>query len=205
MPDSIRYQWTGAAVLRATTAPSPADIPQGLNPDDTVSTRGWLVRIWQRPDLRNALITASPVLSKTVESIARGTPPSPRQIRRAALSLVSYLLRWQQRPTPFGLFAGAAPLTVGTTPQARWGNDHPVRLRADGEWISDVIHHLENDAELLERLHVVANNTAYIRGDRLAAPGPPADGHALLMAPVEISCPTLRPPRRIPPTRTTYS
>ncbi|MGB8939059.1 MAG: hypothetical protein WCD21_02275 [Streptomyces sp.] len=45
MADSIRYQWTGAAMLRATTAPNPADIPQGLNLDDAASTRAWLVRI----------------------------------------------------------------------------------------------------------------------------------------------------------------
>ncbi|MFH8466023.1 lantibiotic dehydratase [Streptomyces sp. NPDC017991] len=193
MADAIRYQWTGAAMLRATTDPSPADIPPGLNLDDAVSTRTWLVRIWQRPDVRNALSTASPVLSQTVESIVRGTPPPSRQIRRAALSVVSYLLRWRQRPTPFGLFAGTAPLTVETAPRVGWGHDHPVRLRADGEWISDVIQHLENDADLLERLPVIANNTAYVRGDRLAAPGPPADGHARLMAPVEISMRLTRP------------
>ncbi|MEV3853049.1 lantibiotic dehydratase [Streptomyces sp. NPDC050095] len=193
MADAIRYQWTGAAMLRATTDPNPADIPEGLNLDDAVSTRTWLVRIWQRPDVRNALIAASPVLSQTVESIVRGTPPPPRQIRRAALSVVSYFLRWRQRPTPFGMFAGVAPLTVAATPQVRWGHDHPVRLRADGEWISDVIQHLESDVELLERLPIVANNTAYIRGDRLAAPGPPADGHARLMAPVEISLRLTRP------------
>ncbi|WP_406153196.1 lantibiotic dehydratase [Streptomyces sp. NBC_01023] len=193
MADAISYQWAGVAMLRATTDPSPADIPQGLNLDDPVSTRTWLVRIWQRPDIRNALLSASPVLGATVESIVRGTPPAPRQIRRAALSVISYLLRWRHRPTPFGLFAGAAPLTVGVAPHVRWGHDHPVRLRADGEWISDVIQHLESDAELLERLPVLANNTAYIRGDRLAAPGPPADGHARLMAPVEISLRLSRP------------
>lgn len=193
MADAIRYQWTGAAMLRATTDPSPAEIPQGLNLDDPVSTRTWLVRIWQRPEVRNALITASPVLARTVEGVVRGTPPPSRQVRRAALSVVSYLVRWRQRPTPFGLFAGTAPIKVSATPQVQWGHDHPVRLRADGEWISDVIQHLESDAELLERLPVIANNTAYIRGDRLAAPGPPADGHARLMAPVEISMRLTRP------------
>ncbi|MFJ6569821.1 lantibiotic dehydratase [Streptomyces sp. NPDC091292] len=193
MSDAVRYQWTGAAMLRATTVPSPADIPHGLSLDDAVSTRSWLTEIWQRPDVRNALTTASPVLARTVDSTVHGMPPPPRQIRRAAMSVVSYLLRWQQRPTPFGLFAGAAPLTFGTAPHARWGNDHRVRLRADSEWISDVIQHLEHDAELLERLPVVANNTACIRGDRLTAPGPPADGHALLMAPVEISVRLTRP------------
>ncbi|MFF1714639.1 lantibiotic dehydratase [Streptomyces sp. NPDC058268] len=193
MADSIRYQWTGAAMLRATTAPNPADIPQGLNLDDAASTRAWLVRIWQRPDIRNALGAASPILCETVESTVRGTLPPDRQVRRAALSVISYLLRWKQRPTPFGLFAGAAPLTVGPTPQVHWDHDHPVRLRADGEWISDVIQHLESHAELLERLAIVANNTACIRGDRLAAPGPPADGHARLMAPVEVSMRLTRP------------
>ncbi|MEV8020026.1 lantibiotic dehydratase [Streptomyces sp. NPDC086554] len=195
MADAIRYQWTGAAILRATTDPSPADIPQGLDLDDAASTRAWLVRIWQRPDVRNALATASPVLCETVESTIHGTPRSPRQVRRSALSVVSYLLRWQQRPTPFGLFAGAAPLSIGLTPRVRWDRDHLVRLRADGEWINDVIGQLEKHAELLERLPIVANNTAYFRGDRLVAPGAPADGHARLMAPVEISVQCTRPVR----------
>lgn len=193
MADALRYRWTGAAMLRATTDPNPADIPPGLNLDDAASTRAWLVRIWQRPDIRNALEAASPVLCKTVMSTVHGPLPPSRQVRRAALSVVSYLLRWQQRPTPFGLFAGAAPLTVGPTPQTHWERHHPVQLRADGAWISDVIQHLEQHSELLERLSIITNNTAYIRGDRLTAPGPPADGHAHLMAPIEISVRLTRP------------
>ncbi|MET8690539.1 lantibiotic dehydratase [Streptomyces sp. NPDC004732] len=193
MTQAVNYRWTGAAVVRATTDPNPADIPQGLNLDDPAGTRAYLVRIWQRPEIRNALTTASPVLSATVESIVRGTPPPPRQVRRAALSVISYLLRWRQRPTPFGLFAGVTTLTVGAIPGVRWGRDHEVRLRADGEWISDVIERLESHGGLLERLQVVANNAAHLRGNRLVAPGPPADGHDRLMAPVEISLRLTRP------------
>ncbi|WP_432069120.1 lantibiotic dehydratase [Streptomyces sp. AA1529] len=193
MADTLRYQWTGTAMLRATTTPSPADVPHALDLDDAATTRAWLVKIWARPDVRNALFAASPVLTRSVENIVRGRATSTRQIRRAALSVVSYLLRWQRRPTPFGLFAGTAPLTLATTAHVHWGAEHRVHLRADSEWISDIVQGLEQQPELLERLSLVANNTAQVRGDRLTAPGPPADGHARLMAPVEISMRLSRP------------
>ncbi|MFW6724768.1 lantibiotic dehydratase [Streptomyces sp. MAR4 CNY-716] len=192
-PDTVRFRWTGAAVLRATTAPGPADIPPGLDLDNAAATRAWLVKLWQRPDVRHALFAASPVLTATVDGIVQGTLTQARQIRRAAESVASYLLRWQHRPTPFALFAGTSPLTVGTMPDVRWGTEHTVTVRADGEWISDVIRDLEQHPALLERLPIVANNTAQVRGDRLAAAGPPADGHAVLMAPVEVSVRSTRP------------
>ncbi|MFC9543063.1 lantibiotic dehydratase [Streptomyces sp. NPDC056956] len=191
--DVPRYQWTGAAVLRATTGPSTAVLPSALDLDSADAVRDWLAELWQRAEIRNALFAASPVLCQTIDGIVHGRHDQPRQLRRAALSVISYLLRWQHRPAPFGLFAGTAPLTIGTTPRVRWGPRHAVTLRADGEWLSDVVRDLEQQPALLERLTIIANNTAEFRGDRLAAPGPPADGHARLMAPVEISLRATRP------------
>ncbi|WP_343245981.1 lantibiotic dehydratase [Streptomyces sp. SID5785] len=181
-------------MLRATTEPAPAVIPHALNLDDAAVSRAWLTRLFERPEVRNALFAASPVLTRTVESIVGGTSVRPRQVRRAALSVASYLLRWQHRPTPFGLFSGAAALTAGQSPRAQWGIAHHVTLRADGEWISDVIKALESDPEVLDALYVTANDTVHVRGNRLVAPGVPADGHDRLMAPVEM---TLRPTRPV--------
>lgn len=54
------YQWQGAAMLRATTSPGPADVPRTLNLDDVAVTRGWLNRVWQREEVRSALELATP-------------------------------------------------------------------------------------------------------------------------------------------------
>ncbi|MEV0982135.1 lantibiotic dehydratase [Streptomyces sp. NPDC049915] len=187
------YEWQGVAMLRATTHPGPADIPRTLNLDDMAVTRGWLSRIWQREEVRSALEVASPVLSDAIEAAVQGRQAEPRHLRRTALSAASYLLRWQHRPTPHGLFAGVAFVTVGPRASVRWRDKPRTTVRPDAEWVTDVVVRLQRAPELLKRLPLVANNAAYARGDRLVAPGPPADGHALLLAPVEISIRNTRP------------
>ncbi|MFC9735059.1 lantibiotic dehydratase [Streptomyces roseolus] len=187
------YLWQGVAMLRATTSPGPADIPRTLNLDDMAVTRGWLNRIWQRDDFRSALELTTPVLSEAVEAVVRGRQTEPRHVRRTALSTVSYLLRWQHRPTPFGLFAGIAPVFVGPRANARWRDKHRALIRPDAEWVTDMVLRLQRTPALLKRLPLVANNAARVRGDRLVAPGPPSDGHAILLAPVEISVRNARP------------
>ncbi|MEU1087936.1 lantibiotic dehydratase [Streptomyces sp. NPDC005892] len=187
------YQWQGVAMLRATTSPGPADIPRTLDLDNVAVTRGWLNRIWQREDFRSALEQATPVLSDAIEAVVRGRQTEPRHIRRTALSTVSYLLRWQHRPTPLGLFAGIAPVSVGPRASARWRDKHHAMIRPDAEWVTDMVLRLQRTPALLERLPVFANNAARARGDRLVAPGPPSDGHAVLLAPVEISVRNARP------------
>ncbi|MFE2046719.1 lantibiotic dehydratase [Streptomyces sp. NPDC059477] len=187
------YQWQGAAMLRATTSPGPADIPRTLDLDNVVVTRGWLNRIWQREDFRSALEPATPVLSDAIEAVVQGRQIEPRHVRRTAISTVSYLLRWQHRPTPLGLFAGVAPVTVGPRGTARWLDKHRVLIRPDAEWVTEMVLRLQRTPALLKRLPLVANNAAHPRGDRLVAPGPPSDGHAVLLAPVEISVHNARP------------
>ncbi|GAA2935952.1 lantibiotic dehydratase [Kitasatospora cinereorecta] len=180
-------------MLRATTSPGPADIPRTLDLDNVAVTRGWLNRIWQREDFRSALELATPVLSDAIEAVVRGRQAEPRHVRRTALSTVSYLLRWQHRPTPLGLFAGTAPVSVGPRAIARWRDKHRAMIRPDAEWVTDMVLRLQRTPALLKRLPLVANNAARARGDRLVAPGPPSDGHAVLLAPVEISVRNARP------------
>lgn len=187
------YQWQGVAMLRATTSPGPADIPRTLDLDDTAVTRGWLNHIWQRKDFRRALEAATPALSDAIEAVVRGRQAEPRHVRRTALSTASYLLRWQHRPTPLGLFAGTAPVSVGPRASARWRDKHRAVIRPDAEWVTDMVLRFQRTPALLKRLPLVANNAAHARGDRLVAPGPPSDGHAVLLAPVEISVRNARP------------
>ncbi|WP_425265554.1 lantibiotic dehydratase family protein [Thermobifida alba] len=155
--------------------------------------RAWIADVWARKDVRDALAAASPALCRQVEAVVSGACTEPRRVRRTVLSLVSYLLRWQRRATPFGLFAGVAPVGTAHEPSVAWGGKHQVSARPDGEWLTDVISRLDQCRELRERLHVVANDTGQARGDRFVAPGPPADGRARHMAPLEVSVRRTRP------------
>ena len=183
------YRWSGAAMLRASTYPSGLEVPAGPDlaaEDATAQARRWLAEVWGIPEVREAALLASPVLGPEIERAVRGAG-SPRRVRRLMLSLAAYLARWQRRATPFGLFAGIAGVAVGSTAAALWGQQHERLLRADGAWLAGVIARLENEPLLLERLPLLANNTAQVRGDRIVMPGVPAGGDALLMPPVEVS------------------
>jgi thiopeptide-type bacteriocin biosynthesis protein len=190
---AVSYRWQGPALLRASTSPRIADLPRTLNLADVAVTRMWLSRSWQQEAFRDALRAATPALSEAVEAVVGGKETRPRQVRRTALSTISYLLRWQSRPTPLGLFAGTAVVAVGSTARIQWREKHQVLLRADAEWVTDIVGRLHSSPELLRRLPLVANNTARERGDRLVAVGAPADAYAQLMAPIEISVRNARP------------
>jgi thiopeptide-type bacteriocin biosynthesis protein len=187
------YRWQRPAMLRATTSPGPADLPRALDLDDADATRAWLHRTWQQQTFRDALSAASPVLASAIKGVLEGEQAQPRQVRRTALSTISYLLRWQKRSTPHGLFAGTANVSVGESAHVQWGEKHRALMRADAEWVTDLVLRLQADAELLRRLPLVADNTARRRGNRLVAAGIPADAHARLMAPVELSVRHARP------------
>ncbi len=186
----VTYEYGGGAMLRATTRPGVVSLPRGLG--DSAVARAWLGSVWQDADVRGALQVATPVLCQAVESIVGGVQKRPRQIQRTVLSVASYLLRWQHRATPFGLFAGIAPLTVGPAALVRWHGSPRATARADAAWLAEVIRQLHCHIAVVERLSVVANETAVVRGDRVVAAGPPADGRAVLMAPVEVSVPARR-------------
>jgi thiopeptide-type bacteriocin biosynthesis protein len=192
-PLAVSYRWQGPAMLRATTNAAPVELPAALDLDDAAATRSWLHRTWQHPAFQAALSAATPVLADALQAVVDGHQTQPRQIRRVTLSTISYLLRWQTRPTPHGLFAGTAPLTVAEETVVQWREKHRALLRPDAEWVTDIIGRLQADPELLQRLPLVANNTARPRGNRLVAVGPPADADAQLMAPVEVSVRLARP------------
>ncbi|MFE7608100.1 lantibiotic dehydratase [Streptomyces celluloflavus] len=155
----------------------------------------WLKQVWQHDEARRAVETASPVLAQQISGLIDGRAVDARQVRRLVVSLASYQLRWQGRATPFGLFAGVSTAQVGTDAHVRWGESHRTVARADAQWLGAVIARLERHPRLLERLLVVTNPVAFVRGDRLAAPGEPPDDRPGVLAPIEISVGHTRPVR----------
>ncbi len=139
---SAVYRWAGAALLRASTDPGGLDLPEDLDLfGDDAAQRGlaWLSAVWQREEVRAALGEASPALSRQIDAmVALGSRDASR-VRRAVISLASYVLRWQQRPTPFGLFAGVGLSRIGARAEVRWGREHRVTVRADAAWLGDIL------------------------------------------------------------------
>ncbi|MEW1659697.1 lantibiotic dehydratase [Streptomyces sp. NPDC093707] len=170
------------------------DLPRDLDLfGDTTAARGWLAAVWRREDVRDALSAASPSLCQRIGEVLAGERSQPRQVRRAVISVASYLLRWQQRPTPFGLFAGVAPVQIAQAPKAVWGLQHHAALRADAQWLTSIVARLHQCPQLLERLAVVSSGAGQVRGDRYVVPGSPTNGQEQELAPVEVSVRYTRP------------
>ncbi|TFE24661.1 lantibiotic dehydratase [Frankia sp. B2] len=166
--------WSPAALLRITTEPGGLDLPPELDLTPGAAPApvlAWLAEVWSNDALRDAVAAASPPLHAQLAAALTGDKDSDR-VRRAATAVAAYLLRWQRRQTPFGLFAGVGPARfTGTAVKARCGTAHRYVLRADAGWLGEVTARLAQCRELADRIPVVACNTAVQRGGRLVAPG----------------------------------
>ncbi|WP_233508190.1 lantibiotic dehydratase [Spongiactinospora gelatinilytica] len=116
--------------------------------------------------MREAVCTASPVLGARVDELL-GTE---RDLGRAVLSVVSYVMRWKRRATPFGLFAGVTTAAIGPA-VAEIGDRHRAFARVDAEWLTSVIDELERHPGLRPGLKVVADSTGIVRDGRFIVAG----------------------------------
>jgi lantibiotic biosynthesis protein len=174
-----------AALLRVSTSPGGLDLPEDLGTPDA-DAAGWLALVWQREEVRTAITIASPALARQVGALVAAALPDAGQARRAARALACYLLRWQGRATPFGLFAGVGVARTGGHATASITGWRAI-ARADAAWLGDVVARLHRCGELVERLPVVASDAIIVRGGRLVVPGHPGDSAAGDLAPVEVS------------------
>lgn len=185
---TCRYRHSGVALVRAGTGAGQAGLPIDLDLSDEEAVRreglAWLAGVWALADVREALTMASLDLAEHIARLvfSRTEPASTRDLRRAILPAATYLLRWQRRVTPFGLFAGVMPADVGPA-AARIGVRHRAVARADADWIGTLSDRLERDQLLRPHLTVIADSSAVIRDGRLivarrADPGSRASGAA---------------------------
>ncbi|WP_322769620.1 lantibiotic dehydratase [Frankia sp. Cr1] len=195
---AARYRHRGVVLLRSTTDPGDLDVPRDLDVTDPAAVEAegaaWLAKIWSRSDVREAVTAASPDLAARVgDIVSAGGHSSSRDLRRVVLALASYLLRWQRRVTPFGLFAGVVPAAVGPA-AAAIGGAHRAFARPDAEWIMVLVSQLDRTPAVRERLTVTADSTAVVRDGRLTlacpvpvgvrTPGPLRDTSIRATAPV---------------------
>ncbi|CAL9577257.1 hypothetical protein SUDANB95_04921 [Actinosynnema sp. ALI-1.44] len=202
MTVSTRYRHTGLVLVRATTDPGDLDPPTHLDLFDPVAVqqegRAWLAKVWARQEVHEALQLASPALSARIDQLLdEGAGPRPvKELRRAIASVASYLLRWQRRATPFGLFAGVTAAAIGPA-TGEVGDEHRAVLRADAEWTTTLVDRLERHPGLRPRLTVVADSARIVRDGRVivhrraevgaSTPGPLRESSVRLNRPVQFA------------------
>ncbi|WP_030894121.1 lantibiotic dehydratase [Streptomyces sp. NRRL F-5053] len=174
---SPHYRAQREFLVRAVHHPKPP-IPAwpdltDATPDGIRSWWTWLRETWRLPQLADAVRHASPSVGRELDALA-GSEASgdAAKARRLVLALAGYSLRLH-RATPFGLFAAVAEGAFRTQAHVRWGDRHRAVARADGQWLADVVAELESMAAVRHRLHLVANNTVQVRGERLVLPWRP--------------------------------
>ncbi|WP_329382742.1 lantibiotic dehydratase [Streptomyces sp. NBC_01716] len=165
------YQAVDAAMIRASVFPLTATLPSCPAPvsdrtADAESCLRWIGQVWSDEARAGAIELAAPVLAASIRKALIGEGRRSR-MRRIALSLTRYLLRMQFRATPFGTFAGPAPVHLGPSSSVYFGTRHTAFARADASWLHDIITALEQDPDVLRHLRVVADRTCTVRSARI--------------------------------------
>ncbi|MGA5018949.1 lantibiotic dehydratase family protein [Streptomyces griseoincarnatus] len=165
------YEGAGQAMLRAavhTTEPAMPPWPMAIASVD--EWRAWLSTVWSDTDFRRTVSQASPDLAAQVQAIIDGRTPKVRRMRRAALATARYAIRYARRSTPYGLFAGVAPLGFDQTTSVRIGDEHQAVVRADSVGLDEVLSAWENDAARMADTEVCVNTLIRQRGQHIHVP-----------------------------------
>ncbi|MEV6928117.1 lantibiotic dehydratase [Dactylosporangium sp. NPDC051485] len=155
----------GAALIRLAAYPRNLVLPAApdLVSGQPEELQTWLERVWRLPGFATAVSVAAPQLADQVTRTVSGEPLAPQRLRRVAESVLRYLLRWTTRATPFGTFAGIAPVQFGPRAAAHVGDDHHAVTRPHGESIAERTALAERDLARLRAAAVVTNPLGYPR------------------------------------------
>ncbi|HWF81594.1 MAG TPA: lantibiotic dehydratase family protein, partial [Streptosporangiaceae bacterium] len=168
----------GAALIRVAAYPGDLVLPAwpDLTSGRSAEWREWLVTVWHLPGFAAAVSSAAPHLAAQIKRVADGETVPQQRLRRLVISAVRYLLRWTTRATPFGVFAGVAPVEFGARAAVLLGGEHRVVARPDGEFIAEYTARAEEDLAILRTVAVVTNSLGYQRCGRWVMPCARAGG-----------------------------
>ncbi|WP_120319042.1 lantibiotic dehydratase [Catellatospora citrea] len=168
----------GAALIRVAAYPSGLALPAwpDLTCDQPEQWQEWLCTVWALPEFATAVTSAAPALAEQIVRAFNSPPLPTRKLRRLVEALLRYLLRWTTRATPFGRFAGVAPVGFGPRTQVRWGEAHRPTIRPGGEFVAERTARAEHDLAMLRGVAVVTNSLGYRRGRFWVLPCARTDG-----------------------------
>ncbi|MFB7596650.1 lantibiotic dehydratase [Streptomyces sp. NPDC056160] len=157
-------------LLRAAALPLPPPHRAGTacgDLDDPAALRTRLARLAGDPLFAAAVRLASPSLAGDLAKSATREAVAPRKLRRTLLSALKYHLRMTHRPTPFGLFAGVAPASLGPAPHQAVGTAHHAVSRPDATWLDTVLDGLLDSPGPVARSRLVTNPLHVVRDGRV--------------------------------------
>jgi thiopeptide-type bacteriocin biosynthesis protein len=134
---------------------------------DRAALRARLVELVARPEVREAIFVASPVLEASIDAwLASPTSEAGQKTER---SLVRYVSRMAARPTPFGLFAGNTVGALGQTTRLELAARDGYRRysRIDGDYLSKLTDALLADRALRQHLPFHPNSSLGMVAGRL--------------------------------------
>lgn len=155
-----------AALIRAASYPADLTLPgwPDLTTDQPDEWLRWLREAWALPGFAAAVTHAAPDLAAQIVRAVAGETIRTHALRRLVEATVRYLLRWTTRATPFGRFAGVAPVELGPSAVVRWGEQHRAVARPDDRVVADHTAAAERDLPTLPTVPVMTNALGYARG-----------------------------------------
>lgn len=200
------YQHLDAAIVRAVAWPPGHHIPSWPDlvgeAEAAASWRPWLEQTLRIPGFAAAMEQATPVLARRVRDICEGRGLPENTVRKAVMAVMRYVLRASGRATPFGLFAGVAPVDVGESSAVHLGTRHRAIAGPAAEWLTAVIERLESETAVQPHLTVRAHALVVERDGHLVlehrssgtSGGPPARVRVRASAPVTSAMDAARSP-----------
>ncbi|MBL7487886.1 lantibiotic dehydratase [Frankia sp. AgB1.9] len=166
------FQAADAALIRAASYPQDLTLPAwpDLTTDQPDAWMVWLRQVWALPEFAATVGLAAPDLTAQLTRMLASEPMETRRLRRVVETTVRYLLRWTSRATPFGRFAGVAPVEFGPHAAVRWGQQHQEVARLDDRLVAEYTAAAERDLATLREVTVVTNSLGYRRGGAWVLP-----------------------------------
>ena len=170
----------GPPLLRVSLFPTSQRPAWWPDLDSPSSCRAWLREAWSSDGFAAALCAASPRLAQTVEKDLADEGATVKQLRKATLSVMRYLLRATDRSTPFSLFAGVAlcskdnsdATSVSHDSWIHLGTEHQPLTAADTAWVAAVRKDLEQRTDVLHAVSLQANSLLTRNGSLGGLPAP---------------------------------
>jgi thiopeptide-type bacteriocin biosynthesis protein len=166
------FHATSAVLIRAAAYPDDLVLPAwpDLTADRPEEWLEWLRQAWSLPGLAATVTPAAPDLAAQITRALDGEPVRTRRLRRLVEATIRYLLRWTTRATPFGYFAGVAPVELGPHAAAHWSGQHRAMARPDDRFIAEHTALAERELSILRTVAVMTNSLGYARGGRWVLP-----------------------------------
>ncbi|MCX5122046.1 lantibiotic dehydratase [Micromonospora sp. NBC_00362] len=185
------FQATGAALIRAASYPSDLTLPTwpDLAIEQPEQWREWLQQAWALPGFAAAVTHAAPQLTDQIARVLADESVTGPRLRRVVEATLRYLLRWTTRATPFGRFAGVAPVQLGPRAAVRWGAAHWETRCPDGRFIAEHTAKVERNLHVLRSVRVVTNPIGYPRGGTWVVPCGHSDGDRVSDVEIDLTDP----------------